>query len=195
MIFMKQTIMKKYYYLAIISSALILASCGNSKTYFTPAIRSRVEANSVPLTKIQYYVDRNITLKRELDKGETKVTAGSVKFENGHYVNIIVLKKGTPGVCTMVSPNKLSISFEMGNGNYLNFGRTHAGTDEDPYRVLANSWVNDYGLITYEGKQYQIQSSGTEASIMIKTKWLRTDKVEKRQMKGRTVTDTNTTPH
>jgi hypothetical protein len=188
---MKQTIMKKHYYLAIISAALILASCGNSKTYFTPAIRSRVEANSVPLTKIQYYVDRDIVLKRELEKGETKVTAGSVKFENGHYINIIVLKKGTPGVCTMANPNKVSISFELGSGNYLNFGRTKMGTDDDPYRVLANSWVSDYGLITYEGKPYHIEPAGTEASIMIKTKWLRTTKVEKRQMKGRTVSDSN----
>ena len=190
MVFMKQTIMKKHYYLAIISSALILASCGNAKTYFTPAIRDRVQANSVPLTSIQYYVDRDIVLKRELEKGETKVTAGTVKFENGHYVNIIILKKGTPGVCTMASnPNKISISFETGSGNYINFGRTKMGTDDDPYRVLANSWVSDYGIVTYEGKSYHIESAGTEASIMIKTKWLTTNKVEKRQMKGRTVTD------
>jgi len=181
--------MKKYSYLAVLSSALILASCANSKTYFTPAIRQRVEANSVPLTNIQFYVDRNIELRRELDKGETKVTAGTVKFENGHYVNIITLKKGTPGVCTNIFPGKLSISFEMGSGNYLNFGRTRMGTDNDPYRVLANSWVNDYGIITYEGKQYHIEEAGTEASVLIKTKWLKTTKVEKRAMKGRTVSE------
>ncbi|HTB51484.1 MAG TPA: hypothetical protein VK718_01825 [Ferruginibacter sp.] len=187
--------MKKYFYLTIISSALIFASCGSGKTYFTPAIRSKIEATSVPLTKIQYYVDRDIELTRELENGsQTQVTAGTIKFVNGHYMNIIVLKKGTPGVCTMVSPNKLSISFEVGNNNFLNFGRTQAGTIYDPYRVLANSWVSDYGIITYEGKEYHIEPSGTNAGIMIKTKWLRTDKVDVRKMKGRTVNDSSTTP-
>ena len=182
--------MKKYPFLAILSSVLIFASCSNSKTYFTPAIRARVEANSVPLSKIQFYVDRDIVLKREMDKGETKVTNGELKFENGHYINIITLKKGTQGVCTNVFPNKISISFEVG-GNYINFGRTKQGTSTDPYRVLANSWVSDYGIITYEGKEYHIEESGTEASIMIKSKWLKTSQVESREMKGRSVSDNN----
>src|ERR1700733_14221861 len=119
--------MKKQYYLAIISALLILASCSDSKTVFTQNIRAKMEVNTVPLTKIQYYVDRDIVLKRELQTGETKVTDGSVKFEDGHFVNIIILKKNTPGVCTMVAPDKLSIAFEMGSGNYLNFGKTQTG--------------------------------------------------------------------
>jgi hypothetical protein len=178
--------MKKYLYLSAIA-AIVLASCSDSKTYFTPAIRSRVEANSVPLTKIQYFVDRDIVLERELDKGETKVESGTVKFQNGHYENLIVLKKGTPGVCTMVAPNKLSISFEVGTDQFINFGKTLNSGTTDPYRILANEWVGEEGVITYEGKTYHIQASGTEASIKIKTKWLRTNKVEKRQMKGITV--------
>ena len=188
---MKLKNMKKQLYL-IILPAIIFTSCSSSKTYFTPDIRRRVEANSVSLTKIQYYADRNIVLKRELEKGETKVISGTVKFENGHNTNIIKLKKGTPGVCTYVGPNKVSISFEMGDGKYLNFGKTRNGTADEPYRILADDWVNDYGVITYEGKQYHIEPAGTEASIKIKTKWLKTTKVEKREMKGRTVSDNTT---
>jgi len=169
--------MKKYLYLAIVSCSLILASCGNGKTYFTPSIRSKIEANSIQLTQLQFYVDRDIQLTRDLESGQTKVTAGTVKFENGKYTNVILLKKGTPGVCTMVSPNKISISFEVGNSSYLNFGRTQVGTISDPYRILADSWVSDYGLITYEGKIYHLEAGGTNASVLIKTKWLKTSKV------------------
>jgi hypothetical protein len=184
--------MKKYLYLAIISCSLIFASCGNGKTYFTPYIRTKIETNSIQLTQLQFYVDRDIQLTRDLESGQTKVTAGTVKFENGKYTNVILLKKGTPGVCTMASPNKLSISFEVGNNSYLNFGRTRAGGESDPYRVLADSWVSDYGLITYEGKIYHLEAGGTNASILIKTKWLKTSKVDVRQMKGRTVDGTTT---
>jgi hypothetical protein len=178
---------KRYLYLAIISCSLIFASCGNGKTYFTPAIRSKIEGNSIQLTQLQFYVDRDIELTRDLESGQTKVTAGTVKFENGKYTNVILLKKGTPGVCTMASPNKISISFEVGNNSFLNFGRTQIGTISDPYRILADSWVSDYGLITYEGKIYHLEPGGTNASVLIKTKWLRTNKVDVRQMKGRTV--------
>ncbi|HMG82093.1 MAG TPA: hypothetical protein VK559_03580, partial [Ferruginibacter sp.] len=91
--------------------------------------------------------------------------------------------------------NKLSISFEISNGNYLNFGRTRMGSNNDPYRILADSWVGDYGLITYEGKIYHIEGSGAQATILIKTKWLNTQQVDKREMKGRTVDGgTTTTP-
>jgi len=184
--------MKKYLSLAIISSALIFASCGNGKTYFTPSIRTKIESNAIPLNKIQFYVDRNIELTRVLESGQTQVTAGSVKFMNGQYMNIIELKKGTPGICTMSSdPDRLSISFEVGN-NYLNFGRTRNGSIYDPYRILADSWVSDYGLITYDGKIYHLESSGTNATLLIKTKWLKTNKVDIRQMKGRTVDGTTT---
>jgi hypothetical protein len=181
--------MKKYLYLVVSASALILASCGSGKTYFTPEIRTKIETNSIQLTSVQFYVDRDIELTRVLESGQTHVTAGSVKFENGQYVNVIQLKKFTPGVCTMVTPNSLSISFEVGNNTYLNFGRTRAGTEQDPYRILADSWVSDYGLITYEGKQYHIDQGGN-AAILITTKWLNTKKVDVREMKGRTVDGT-----
>jgi hypothetical protein len=181
--------MKKYLYLVIVSTSLIFTSCGNGKTYFTPAIRNKIESNSIQLTAVQYYVDRNIELTRVLESGQTHVTAGTIKFENGQYINVIQLKKFTPGVCTMVTPNTLSISFEVGNNTYINFGRTRAGTIDDPYRILADSWVSDYGLITYEGKQYHIDQGGN-AGILITTKWLTTKKVDVREMKGRTVDGT-----
>ncbi|UAY52256.1 hypothetical protein [Ferruginibacter albus] len=180
--------MKNYFYVGLVSM-VILSSCSSSKTYFSANIRKRVEANSVPLSKIQYFIDRDVVLKRELDKGETKVASGAVKFENGHYVNIITLKKGTPGVCTYSGPDKVSISFEMGDGKFLNFGRTKAGTADDPYRILADNWVSDYGIITYEGKRYHIESTGTEAAVKIDAKWVKTTNIQKRQMKGRTVTN------
>ena len=56
----------------------------------------------------------------------------------------------------MSSPDKVQISFEMGDGKALTFGKTKTATQTDPYRILANNWVNDYGIITYEGKQYYI---------------------------------------
>lgn len=177
--------MKKTYYL--LSLSLVLMACSTSKTYFTSSIRNQVEASHQPLEKIQFYADRDIVLRRDMRTGETKVTSGKVKIENGHYVNIITLKKNTPGVCTLVRNNAVCISFENGDNKFLTFGKTKNAKALDPYRILANEWVNEYGIINYEGEKYHIQPAGTEASIMIKTNVLRKYKVAERQMKGRTV--------
>lgn len=171
------------------SVMVVMASCSTPKTYFTSQIRKRVENNGIPLTKLQYYIDHDVELRRELIKGETKVSSGKVKFVDGKYLNIIVLKKNTPGVCTSSYPDKMSISFEMGDGKFLNFGKTKMATPTDPYRILANQWANEYGIVTYEGKQYYIQPSGTNASIMINSSELKTSEVAKREMKGRSVSN------
>lgn len=175
--------------MVIASVMVVIASCSTPKTYFTSQIRKRVENNGIPLAKLQYYIDHDVELRRELIKGETKVTSGKVKFVDGKYLNIIVLKKNTPGVCTSSYPDKMSISFEMGDGKFLNFGKTKMATLNDPYRILANQWTNEYGIVTYEGKQYYIQPSGTNASIMINSSELKTSEVAKREMKGRTVSN------
>lgn len=170
------------------------ASCSSSKTYFSTQIRQKVESTGTPLTQLQYYIDRDVELSREILKDETKVTTGVVRFENGKNLNIITLKKNTPGVCTKVLPDKILVSFEVGDDKFLTFGKTKYATDTDPYKVLANSWIGDYGSITYEGKNYFIHS-GTEASIMIKTSELTKEEVNKRKMKGRVITgSTNPTP-
>ncbi len=180
-------------YPVLFALPLLLAACSSPKTYFTSSIRNRVENNRVPLEKIQFYADRDIVLRRDMETGETKVNAGVVKFENGHYVNIVTLPKNTPGVCTVVKNNIVGISFEAGDNKYLTFGKTKNAQPNDPYRILANDWVSDYGVINYDGKKYHIQPEGTEAAILIKTKMLKTYSLEERKMKGRTVSEKNST--
>ncbi len=176
----------KNYILYTLALIVVLTSCSSSKVYFSPNIRKKVENTGTPLSQLQYYIDRDVEISREILKGETKVTSGVVRFENGKDLNIITLKKNTPGVCTQALADKVYISFEVGEGKYLTFGRTKNGNDYDPYRILANSWIGDFGSINYEGKKYFIHS-GTEASILIKTSELNKMEVNKRQMKGRVV--------
>jgi len=166
---------------------LFLTACGTSKTYFTAAIKRSVEASNQKLDKIQFYADRDIVLQREMEKEDTKVYSGKVNIENGHYVNTIILKKNTRGVCTVVTNNTVRISFEQGNNKFLSFGETKNSNPEDPYRILATKWVDDYGIVSYEGIEYHIQPDGTDASLMIKTKFYNKLIREEREMKGRKV--------
>src|SRR6187402_2250685 len=102
---------------------LALSSCSTlQRSYFTVDTRRRVEEIAIPVEKLQFYVDKDVELKRELAARDAKVTSGKVVFENGKYVNIVILKAGTQGVCTMALNNTLEISFETGENKNLRFG-------------------------------------------------------------------------
>jgi len=173
------------------STALLLTACSAPKTYFTAAIRADLAANHQPLDKIQFYNDRDIVLRRDVKTGEAKVTDGKVVLEKGHNVNIIRLKKNTPGVCVLQRNNIVGIAFDQNNNNFITFGKTKQARPNDPYRILANEWIGEYGVINYDGKQYHIEPAGTEASIMIKSKVLRKLNIKEHEMKGRKVESGN----
>ena len=166
---------------------ITLCSCSASKTYFNGQIRKKIEQDGVPLSKLQYYIDRDVVLQREVIQGEAKVTTGIVRFENGKKLEIITLKKNTPGVCVNNTPGKLLISFEVGEGKSITFGKTKVAGQMEPYKILINDWIGSNGVITYEGKQYMVKD-GYDAAIMIKTSELNKYEVNKRQVKGRSVT-------
>ncbi len=171
------------------ATAILFASCSTPKTYFSASIRSRVEHSSIELSKLQYYVDRDVEIRREVESRTAKIETGVIKLENGKYVNIITLKKNTPGVCTRTYPDKIDVSFEVGDGKYLTFGKLKNADINAAYTLYANSWMNDMGAITYDGKQYYILPAGSEAKLMIKKSVLETSKVEKHEMNGRKVSD------
>ena len=155
---------------------LFLASCSSPKTYFSSAVRTQLETNSIPVAKLQFYVDRDVEIRREVSSSSAQVSSGVIKMENGKYVNIVTLKKNTPGVCTKTYPDKIDVSFEVGDGKYLTFGKLKNRDINAAYTLYANSWLNNLGEITYDGKQYYILPEGSEAKLMIKKNVLHTIK-------------------
>lgn len=168
-------------------TAILFASCSTPKTYFSSSVRNQVEKSSISLEKLQYYVDRNVEIRREVSSSSAKVSSGVIRLEKGKFVNIVTLKKNTPGVCTKTYPDKIDISFEVGDGKYLTFGKLKNTDINAPYTLYANSWLNNLGEITYDGKQYYILPEGSEARLMIKKNVLQTIKVDKHEMNGRKV--------
>lgn len=164
-----------------------LASCSGPKSYFTVGVRAKVESKSIVLSKLQFYVDRDVELRRELSSTDAKVTSGKVEFENGKYIHIILLKKYTPGVCTNYYDGKVDISFELGDGKYLTFGVSNGANSETIYQIFAQEWINseNIGKVIYDDKTYYIQPNGVDASLMIKKSVVDKLEIKKRVMTGR----------
>ena len=78
--------MNQMKFLSTLSVILVVAlsSCSTSqKSYFSVETRKRVEEVAIPVEKLQFYVDKDVELRRELTARDAKVTSGKVIFENG----------------------------------------------------------------------------------------------------------------
>lgn len=177
---------------------IALSSCATLKnSYFTVDTRKRVEEKAIPVEKLQFYVDKDVELKRELAARNAKVSSGKVVFENGKYVNIILLKAGTQGVCTMALNNTLEISFENGDNKNIRFGVPEKAASSAVYSLFADEWVNNYnaynpnvvqvGKIVYDGDVYYMRFSGERPKLMIQKTAKDKYQVNTRVMSGRRV--------
>lgn len=170
------------FYLSLM--ALLLSSC-SQRVYFTNSIRERMENNNINLKTIQFYNDKEVTLKRELETGQTAVKSGKVKLVDGKYIHFIILKAITPGVCTDSDSSGIKISFETGDGKELEFAPLHQWSDNAPYQIQALDWKSDFGKVKYDNEIYYIQPEGRDAAVMIRKSMLKKRDIDKRRMKGR----------
>ena len=170
-----------------------LGSCATiPKSYFTVDTRNKVEEKSIPVDKLQYYIDKDVELRRELSSRDAKVSSGKVKFENGKYINIILLKGGTLGVCTQIRNNSLDIAFESGDGKNLTFSVPERAGSNAVYSLSAGQWLRNYntaeiGKITYDGEVYFMRFNGARPKLMIKKSATDKYEVNKRVMSGRKI--------
>lgn len=168
----------------LLLTLIFFTSCSRL-VYFTRDVRERLENSNIPLTAIQYYNDKKVTLMRELESDHTDVQSGKVKFENGKYINYIILKQKTPGVCNTIFSDQFGISFEPGNDHTINFiehFREYYNTYL--YQIFALEWINNVGKVSYEGYIYNILPKGSDARLMIEKDVLNNIDIDKRRMKG-----------
>ena len=174
-----------------LAAIVIMSSCASPKSYFTSDVRTRLEKNHISVEKLQFYVDRDVELRRVVSSRDATITDGKIKLINGKYVNIIKLRKKTPGVCTGFYSNSLNVAFEAGQGNYLGFGVPPYGGN-NAYQILASDWMNGAGKIMYEGNTYFIQPKGVQARLLIDKDIIDKSDVKARTMKGRKVESDST---
>lgn len=170
----------------LLIGCLFFVSCSSSKTVFTAQIKNDLERSNIDLSKIQFYVDRDIVLQRQIANKTAAVVGGEIKMKDGEYVHIITLKKETPGVVTRVYKNTVDVSFEVGDNRYLTFGEVIVDGDK-LYTLFAESWFKGLGAIKYDGHTYYILPEGGTAKLVVKKKSVREAQISKREMSGRKV--------
>ena len=162
--------------------AAILTSCGPSEV-FTENSRLVLEQQGLSVNDIQFYADKEMIMRREIQKTETSVTRGEIKFVKGERVQEIRIPRGTPGVVEQTADGKLWVAFEQCKGCTLRFVKN----SYDSYQVDADKWIEGKGQISYDEKNFYLIPPHNDALLMVKKKELYKPKKGSRTVKGVTI--------
>lgn len=172
----------KTYLLLFPTLLLLMASCA---TYQPLTEKDRVENNwtDTELKQVQFYLSSDIVIQRKLGNETSTIQNGKVRIINGERVEEVIIKKGTPGVLVNTADNRIGISFEDGDDQYLMFGANKGKGGR--YYLLASDWQNNVGKVTYEGKTFFCTPESGNAFITLDLKKLHQLEKQQRTAKGR----------
>jgi hypothetical protein len=176
----------KKQFLATFLAAILLCSC-SPKTYFTQGIRQQIENNKIAINSIQFYIDKPLELSREISTDTIKNLSGKIVFENGKYLQIIKLRRFTPGVCTSILANKLSISFDQTDEKFLTFGLPKNYSTLSHYQLYVDNIINNIIKVNYQGKVFDLHIDGNVPRLLIDKSNIVKDAFNKRVVTGRRI--------
>jgi hypothetical protein len=171
-------------------SAVIMAvasSCSPSLTPFTQDLYDKHRWTDSELKKIQFYLSEDVLLSRQMTSGESHITEGKIRIENGRRIEEIRIPAGTPGVLLFKPKEKrFAISFESHDDDlYLMFGPNPKLRNR--YALLAKEWDADQGKVHYNGNLYDVDTRSALASLMVDLKKTGTTEYDSRRAEGRRV--------
>ncbi len=160
-----------------------LTACGPAKSALTQDMVNQYKWSESDLKRVQFYVSKDVVLRRDLVGGKTQIRGGRVMVEEGRQVEEVVIRRGTPGVlAVMPKSDRLGISFE-GRDGFLMFGPSREWGGR--YMLLASSWEQNWGEVTYRGTKYYTSSNSATAYLRIAMNKISKVSSSRRTVKGR----------
>lgn len=163
---------------------MALTSCGPSQV-FTEGSRDILETQGIAIENIQFYADKEIIMRRQVESTETKVNNGEIKQIDGKRTQEIRIPRGTPGVVEQTSDGKLWVAFEDCKECALRFIKN----SYDSYQVDADKWLEGNGQINYHGKVFYMIPPHNDALLMVKKSQLYKPEKRSRTLKGVRIED------
>lgn len=176
--------MFKIHKILLLSVLFLVVSCSSKKTlYFTHQLRETVAASDIDLKDIQFYNSQKIVIERQITSEETKVASGKIRFENGQFIERIIIKKNTPGICESFNEAVVEVAFEQGENRALKFVRNA----REKYQISALEWEGKFGRISYDTTFFFIVPGSEKAMLKIKKEDITRFNKQERVASGRSV--------
>ena len=174
------------YLLPIVLLAFLGTSCAPKLTPFTERVYDDFGWSKADLQKIQFYVSRDIELKRQLSAGSSEIVSGKIRVENGREVEVVTIQRGTPGVFVF-SPkeDRFAISFEDSDEQFLIFGPNPKSSGR--FLLRAADWTRNSGTVTYGGKRYRVDNDAAYAALLVDLRKITRTQRQSRVAKGRRI--------
>ena len=175
----------KYFATLGFAGMLFLSSCTSYLTPYTSTTQTKTNFGEEQLKKVQFYLEGDITLYRDVSNSETEITSGEIKMVDGKKVEQIVIKSGTPGVVvTAENRDTFLVSFDA-DGSYLRFGvnNDYAGK----YTMMAKKWEGRTGIVDYAGKEYKSTPESIYAYLSVNMEKINNTTVNSKEAGGRTI--------
>jgi hypothetical protein len=151
--------------LLFFSVSFTMIAC-SPKVIYTTNVQQKYKLTESDLKKIQFYTSDDIVLYTKETASKTETDKGELVVKSNSEEERILIKKGTPCIVEkIIGTDKLSISFEVGEGKFLVFGTAEAN---GPYKLLAENWANGRGKLTYDNKIYYASSYSGNAYLLFK---------------------------
>ncbi len=150
-------------------------------TVFTEDLRRDLESANIPLSKVQFFNDKGITIRRELtDPNDIKVNAeGKITMSNGKSVQTISILPFRPGV-----------SLGSGNGT-INVSWDDTQQDKEGIRFTLSGQYYHLDVLTgdklsYKNYNYDLQM-GNGSRLFVSKDLLKQVGNQRETLKGRKV--------
>ena len=155
---------------------------------FTKQLKQRIESSNLDIKKVQFFTDERLVLRRSLGTQKSEIKSGVILFDNGEYINEVIIPKNTPGICEGVNGDKLMVSFEV-NNNTVEFGP--GGINNSYFTLYAHNWNHGTAEMIYDNKTYKVEcvSCLNAGDVKLLVRKTEADKLErnKRIVEGRKV--------
>jgi hypothetical protein len=176
----------KVNFLFALLAMLSLAACTPQYSFFTESLYQKQKWTEADISRIQFYISKDIVLTRALTEGETKISEGKIQIKNGRKVEQVIIRQGTPGVLVLMpKENRFAISFEESDDAYLMFGPNPKY--DNRFALLAQDWEREKGKVHYKGNLYEVGSESAYASLMVDLRRIGDHEFQSRKAEGRLV--------
>ena len=162
---------------------LSFTSC-KQKISYTREIQKKYNLTESELGKLQYYLVNDIVLYNGSKDGNTTLEDGEIVINEEETTDKIIFRSGTKGILEKsISPTKIAIRFENGDGKVLIFG---ASSMKGRYTLQAEKWnPNGRGKIKYGGEYYHTSKGSKTAYIAVKLRKYKDSDNSQRVVKGK----------
>jgi hypothetical protein len=152
--------------LVILALIVTAAGCSNLEP-FTEGLRQQYRIDDDAALKLQYYVDGDIVLEREVTTPSVEVKHGKIVSRAGKYINQIAVEHLTPGVAVVASASRLEVSFDATSTSTLVFLLDDRSADSPGFYHFDK---REGATQSYDGQQYTVGANRAQ-----RTPFLRVD--------------------